>query len=427
MPTDGPLMRRIRPADLEPAPGPAFDPEVTDAVRAIVERVRTEGDAALIELTRRFDGADLSDGVAVPPEDLEAAAGELPAPLRDALDAMRARLEDLHARQVPGEWWDERDGVRFGETVRPVGAAGGYVPGGRAAYPSTVLMTAVPAAVAGVGRVVLCTPPAADGAVPAAVRYAAAIAGVDAVYRIGGAQAVAAMAFGTESVPAVDVIVGPGNAWVTAAKREVAGVVGIDGLAGPTELVVVADGTADPAVLSADLVAQAEHDPLARVVLVTLDATLPDRVEPALRAEVASSPRREIVETSLRGSVAVVAAGEEEAARVVDRVAPEHLQIVTADPRATLERCSSYGAAFLGPLTPVAFGDYGVGSNHVLPTMATARFGSGLRAADFVRVSSVVEASANGLTAHADEVEAVARAEGLPGHARAVEARRPPR
>ncbi len=423
MPTD-PLLHPIRPADLRPASGPAFDPEVTDAVRAIVERVRIEGDAALVELTRRFDGADLSDGIAVPEDAMAAAAGELPGQLREALDTMRERLLDLHARQVPTEWWDERDGVRFGETVRPVAAAGAYVPGGRAAYPSTVLMTAVPAAVAGVARVVLCTPPAADGTVPAAVRYAAGIAGVKTVFRIGGAQAVAAMAFGTASVPAVDVIVGPGNVWVTAAKREVAGIVGIDGLAGPTELVVVADGTADPAVLSADLVAQAEHDPLARVVLVALDPGLPDRIEPALRAEVDTSPRRAIVETSLRGSVAVVAADEDEAARVVDRVAPEHLQIVTADPRATLERCSSYGAAFLGPLTPVAFGDYGVGSNHVLPTMATARFGSGLRAADFVRVSSVVEATAAGLGAHAGEVEAVARAESLPGHARAVEVRR---
>ncbi|HEY7280669.1 MAG TPA: histidinol dehydrogenase [Actinomycetota bacterium] len=426
MPTNGPWLRRIGPADLASGPGFAFDPEVADAVRAIVERVRAEGDAALVDLTGRFDGADLTSGVEVPAGAIESAGDELPDGLRGALDAMRARLADLHARQVPAEWWDEREGVRFGETVRPVASAGAYVPGGRAAYPSTVLMTAVPAKVAGVGRVVLCTPPAADGTVPAAVRYAARIAGVDAVYRIGGAQAVAAMAFGTESVAPVDVIVGPGNVWVTAAKREVAGIVGIDGLAGPTELVVVADGTADPAVLSADLVAQAEHDPLARVVLVTLDPALTDRVERALEAEVPAAPRREIVETSLRGSVALVAADEVEAAAIVDRVAPEHLQIVTADPRATLGRCSSYGAAFLGPLTPVAFGDYGVGSNHVLPTMATARFASGLRAADFVRVSSVVESTAAGLRAHGDEVEAVARAEGLPGHARAVEIRRVP-
>ncbi|HXJ62111.1 MAG TPA: histidinol dehydrogenase [Actinomycetota bacterium] len=426
MPTEGtPLLRVVPAAEIGGGGRVAFDASVVEGARAIVERVRAEGDAALVDLTRRFDGVDLGGRIAVSDEELAAAEGELSPDLRAALEAMRERLAALHARQVPGEWWDERDGVRFGETVRPVAAAGAYVPGGRAAYPSTVLMTAVPAKVAGVGRVVLCTPPAEDGSVPAAVRFAASIAGVDAVYRIGGAQAIAALAFGTESVEAVDVVVGPGNVWVTAAKRELAGVVGIDGLAGPTELVVVADGTADPAVLSVDLVAQAEHDPLARVVLVTLDAGLPARVERALRDEVGASPRREIVELSLAGSVAVVAADEDEAAALADRVAPEHLQIVTVDPRRVLDRCTSYGAAFLGPLTPVAFGDYGVGSNHVLPTMATARFSSGLRAADFVRVSSVVEATEHGLERHADEVEAVATAEGLPGHARTVEVRRP--
>jgi histidinol dehydrogenase len=403
------VLRLIRADELGGPARPAFDPDVVDGVRAILDRVRAEGDAALVDLTRRHDGAEVAGRIEVSRSEIESAASELPADLRAALDAMHERLRDLHARQAPRPWQHERDGVRFAETVRPVAAAGAYVPGGRAAYPSTVLMTAVPAG---------------DGSIPAAVRYAAGIAGVDAVYRLGGAQAVAAMAFGTETVTAVDVIVGPGNVWVTSAKREVAGVVGIDGLAGPTELVIVADGSADPAVLAADLVAQAEHDPLARVVLVCLDPELPARVDPALRDEVAASPRREIVESSLRGSVAVVVADDAEAAAVVDRVAPEHLQIVTGRPGAILRRCTSYGAAFLGPLTPVAFGDYGVGSNHVLPTMGTARFASGLRAADFVRVSSVVEATAAGLAARAAEVEAVAHAEGLPGHARAVEVRR---
>ncbi len=418
------VLRVITPAELPGRARPAFDPEVLEGVRAIVERVRAEGDGALVELTLRFDGVDVAGRIEVPAGELASAAAELPQELRAGLDAMHERLRELHARQLPRPWEAERDGVRYAETVRPVSAAGAYVPGGRAAYPSTVLMTAVPARVAGVERVVLCTPPGPDGSVPAAVRYAARLAGVDAVYRIGGAQAIAALAFGTETVGAVDLIVGPGNPWVTAAKREVAGVVGIDGLAGPTELVVVADSSADPAVLAADLVAQAEHDPLARVVLVCLDPALPDRVGPALAAEVEASPRRAIVETALRDSTAVVVDGERRAAMVADLVAPEHLQIVTRDPAGMLGRCTSYGAAFLGASTPVALGDYGVGSNHVLPTMATARFASGLRAADFVRVSSVVEATRRGLDAHGDEVERIARAEGLPGHARAVEVRR---
>ena len=415
------------PADLPGPVRPAFDEDVVSGVREILDRVRTGGDAALVELTRRFDGADVAGRIEVSREEIEAGVAAVPDDLRAAIDRMNERLWDLHARQLPLPWVEERDGVTYAETVRPVRAAGAYVPGGRAAYPSTVLMTAVPARVAGVERVALCTPPAPDGSVTPLVLYAAAAAGVRHVYRVGGAQAVAALAFGTETVAPVDVVVGPGNVWVTAAKREVAGVVGIDGLAGPTELVIVADATADPEILAADLVAQAEHDPLARVVMVSLDPTLPRRARPALEAEVAASARREIVESSLRGSAAVVVGTEREAAEVADRVAPEHLQVVTRDPRRFLSLCRSYGAAFLGPLTPVAFGDYGVGSNHVLPTMATARFGSGLRASDFVTVSSVVEASVAGLAAHGDEVELVARAEGLPGHARAVEVRRPPK
>jgi histidinol dehydrogenase len=406
---------------------PAFDTEVVEGVRSIIERVRAEGDAALVDLTRRFDGVDVAGRIEVARDEIDAASRQVPSALQDALDRMADRLRDLHERQMPRPWEAERDGVSYAETVRPVAAAGAYVPGGRAAYPSTVLMTAIPARVAGVRRVALCTPPGPEGSVPPAVLCAARVGEVDAVYRIGGAHAVAALAYGTETVHPVDMIVGPGNVWVTAAKREVAGVVGIDGLAGPTELVVVADDTADPEVLAADLVAQAEHDPLARVVLVCLDATLPQRVEPALASELERSPRREIVETSLRGSVAVIASDPVQAAAVADRIAPEHLQVVTGDPDAVLAMCSSYGAAFLGPLTPVAFGDYGVGSNHVLPTMATARFGSGLRAADFVRVSSVLQATVAGLAAHADDVELVATAEGLPGHARAVEVRRSPR
>lgn len=400
----------------------ALDPAVIEGARAICDRVREEGDAALVDLTRLYDGAEVDGRLLVSPEEI--AAASVPPDLEEALRAMAGRLGDLHARQVPQGWEETTAGLRFGEVVRPVAAAGCYVPGGRASYPSSVLMTVVPAKVAGVPRVVLCSPPAADGTLPPAVLVAARIGGADEVYRVGGAQAVAALAYGTASIAPVDVIVGPGNVWVTAAKREVSGVVGIDGLAGPTELVVVADATADPAVLAADLVAQAEHDPLARATLVSLDAALVEKVDAALEAEVAGSPRREVVEAAMGSAAAIVVRDEEAAAIVVDAMAPEHLQVVVADPRAFLDRVRSYGAAFLGPWTPVSFGDYGAGSNHVLPTMRTARFSSGLRAADFVTVSSFVEGSPESLAALGPEVELVARAEGLPGHARASEVRR---
>jgi histidinol dehydrogenase len=285
-------------------------------------------------------------------------------------------------------------------------------------------MTVVPARVAGVERVVLCTPPRADGSVPDEVLYAAIVAGADAVYRVGGAHAIAALAHGTESIRRVDKIVGPGNVWVTAAKREVSGIVGIDGLAGPTELVIVADRTADPSLLAVDLVAQAEHDPRATTTLVALERDLVDAVVAAAGEEAERSPRREVVEQSMAATRAVVAPDLKAAAEVVDRLAPEHLQVVVADPRSFLETVRSFGAAFLGPATPVSFGDYGVGSNHVLPTMGTARFASGLRAADFVTVSSFVQASEEGLRALGPQVEAVAGAEGLPGHARASKLRR---
>jgi histidinol dehydrogenase len=409
----------------DPPPEPAraaMSLEVLEAARRICERVRVEGDAALVELTGELDGADVTGRIEVGRDELDAAA---PDPeLARALDRMAERLRDLHERQLPRAWEAERDGVRFGERVVPLEAAGCYVPGGLAAYPSTVLMTAIPARVAGVGRVALCTPPGPGGEVPEAVRYAARLAGVDAVYRIGGAQAVAAMAYGTRTIPAVDVVVGPGNAYVTAAKQVVAGLVGIDMLAGPTELVVVAGPAADPSLVAADLVAQAEHDPQARTVLICLDDVLPEQVDRALEAEVAGSPRRTAVEPSLASSCAVIASDEAEAATVADRLAPEHLQILTDDPPAFLERVRSYGAAFLGPWTAVSLGDYGAGSNHVLPTMATARFTSGLRASSFTTVRSFIEASPQGAAALGPEIETVARAEGLDGHARASEVRR---
>jgi histidinol dehydrogenase len=409
---------RLEPRSLE------IDPTVADTVRGIIERVRVEGDEALFDLTLKFDGADLREaGLTVSPQEFQRAEETVPSELKAALDALVDRLTDLHRRQLPLEWWDERDGVRFGEIVRPIARAGCYVPGGRAEYPSSVAMTVVPAVVAGVEGVAVCTPPSPDGSIHPAVLYAAARAGATAVAKVGGAQAVAALAFGTASIQAVDRIVGPGNMYVTEAKRQVAGFVGIDGLAGPTELAVVADGSADPAWIATDLVAQAEHDPEALAVLVAFDGHVVDRVEQALEAEVTRAGRGDVVNAALAQARMVLVADDDQAVEVLDRLAPEHLHVVMADAPAFAQRIRNAGAIFLGGFTPVPFGDYGVASNHVLPTAGTARFSSGLRAADFVKVSSVVEVSDGAATRLAPEVARIALAEGLPGHARAVEIR----
>jgi histidinol dehydrogenase len=401
-----------------------IDPSVAETVRGIIERVRVEGDEALFDLTLKFDGADLRDaGLTVSPQEFQRAEETVPPELKAALDALIDRLTDLHRRQLPMEWWDEREGVRFGEIVRPLARAGCYVPGGRVEYPSSVAMTVVPAVVAGVEGVMVCTPPSPDGSIHPAVLYAAARAGATAVAKVGGAQAVAALAFGTASIQAVDRIVGPGNVYVTEAKRQVAGFVGIDGLAGPTELAVVADASADPSWIATDLVAQAEHDPEALAVLVAFDGDVVDRVEQALEAEVARAGRGEVVKAALAHARIVLVADDDQAVELLDRLAPEHLHVVMADAPAFAQRIRNAGAIFVGGFTPVPFGDYGVASNHVLPTAGTARFSSGLRAADFVRVASVVEVSDGAAARLAPEVARIALAEGLPGHARAVEIR----
>jgi histidinol dehydrogenase len=399
-----------------------IDPTVADTVRDILARVRTEGDAVLLELAERFDGARL-DSLIVTGDELAAAELDTPAELKNALDALIERLRDLHVRQLPREWTDERDGVTFGEIVRPLRAVGCYVPGGRAVYPSSVCMTVVPAVVAGVETRVLCTPPQADGSVPAAVLYAARKAGATLVVKSGGAQAVGALAFGTRSVPRVDRIVGPGNAYVTEAKRQVSGLVGIDGLAGPSEVTVVAGPDADPLLCAVDLVAQAEHDPDSITHFVTTAPELIPRVEQALAAELAAAGRREIVEAALTHARAILVRDEEQAAEVVDDLAAEHLLVLLPDPRAFVERIRNAGAVFLGPSTAVPFGDYGVASNHVLPTAGTARFSSGLRAADYVTVRSVVEMTADAARRLAPETSTIARSEGLPAHARAMDVR----
>jgi histidinol dehydrogenase len=404
---------------------PEIDPTVSETVQRILQRVFVEGDDVLVELAHRFDGADLSaDGLLVRNEEFDAAEEETPRELRSAIDQLIERLGDFHARQVPQEWWEERDGVRFGEVVRSVRAVGCYVPGGRARYPSSVCMTVVPAVVARVPEIVLCTPPSADGTIHPAVLYAARRAGTTYVVKVGGAQAIAAMAYGTESIPQVDRVVGPGNKYVTEAKRQLCGTVGIDALAGPSELAIVAEGEVDPELVALDLIAQAEHDPQARTFLITPDEPLLAKVGDALGQLVADAARREIVDEALGNSRGVLVRDLEHAATVVDLIAPEHLLVLLPDPEAFLGRVSVAGAIFLGEWSAVPFGDYGVASNHVLPTSGTARFSSGLRASDFVTVRPVVWMNGSAAAAHAAAASALANAEGLIGHARAVEARR---
>jgi len=405
---------------------PEIDPTVSETVQRILQRVFVEGDEVLIELAQRFDDADLTrSGLMVRREDFAVAEHETPDDLKWALDALIDRMRELHARQLPTEWWEEdRDGVRYGEIVRPIRAVGCYVPGGRALYPSSVCMTVVPAVVAGVPEIVLCTPPRADGTIHPAVLYAAKRSGTTYVAKTGGAQAIAAMAYGTETIPQVDRIVGPGNAYVTEAKRQLCGTVGIDALAGPSELAIVTDGDVDPEVVALDLIAQAEHDPQARTYLITTEEAVIAKVGSALEQAVAEAGRRDIVDAALAGSRGVLVRDLAHAATVVDDLAPEHLLVLLADPEAFLETVSVAGAIFLGEWSAVPFGDYGVASNHVLPTSGTARFSSGLRASDYVTVRSVVQMTAGAAARHAGAAATIANAEGLVGHAKAVEARR---
>ena len=408
---------RLEPSKLE------IDPALAETVRGILQRVFVEGDDVLFELAQKFDGADLRGSLMVTDAEFDVADAATPPELRQALDELIERLRDLHARQLPPEWWDERDGVRFGEIVRPLQSVGCYVPGGRATYPSSVAMTVVPAVVAGVEEIVLCTPPRADGTVAPAVLYAARRAGATYVAKTGGAQAIGAMAYGTESVPRVDRIVGPGNAYVTEAKRQVAGTVGIDGLAGPTELAIVADASADPAMAALDLIAQAEHDPEARCCFISPDRGLIERVDGTLIEALATAGRREIVDAAMRYTRTVLVRDLAQAAEVVNDVAAEHLQLLLSDPETFLKDVRNAGAIFMGASTAVPFGDYGVASNHVLPTAGTSRFTSGLRASDYVTVSSVVQMTADAARRYAPGASAIARAEGLVGHARAMDAR----
>jgi histidinol dehydrogenase len=399
-------------------------PDLVARVAAILDEVRRHGDLALVELTKRFDGVELAaDGLRV--RDAEWAAASVPDDLAAALAAAAARIEAFHRHQLPRSWWvRDEHGSLLGQQVTPLDRVGCYVPGGTAAYPSTVLMNLIPARVAGVRELVVVSPPGPDGRLSPAVLAAARLAGATEAYRVGGAQAVAALAYGTATLRRVDKIVGPGNVYVAVAKRLVFGEVGIDTIAGPSEVVVVADGTADPRHVAADLLAQAEHDPLARAVCLTDSPRLADGVCAELARQCPGLPRAAIAEAAVRTHGAVVVTRDlAEAVELANRLAPEHLELAVADPFAWLPAVRHAGAIFLGAHTPEVVGDYLAGPNHVLPTGGTARFASGLSVEDFVKRSSLIHYTPAGLRAAWPHLRRLAAAEGLLAHSEAARLR----
>ena len=405
---------------LESARGDAAS--VESAVSSIIEAVRTKGDEAVCEATRRFDKVSLAPSeLRIPPSEILAAAEAVPETENAALRLAAERIEAFHRRQLPADLaLTDEAGVRMGLRWRPLDAVGVYVPGGKAAYPSTVLMNVIPARVAGVSRIVMCVPCPGGKLLPL-VAAAARFAGATELYRIGGAQAVAALAYGTATIAAVDRIVGPGNAYVAEAKRQVFGRVGIDSVAGPSEVVILADASNDPRLVAIDLLAQAEHDEAAQAILIADSSPFADQVEKAVAAELKTLPRAAIAGTSWQTHGAVIVARDwDEAAELVNRLAPEHVELMLAEPERTFARIRHAGAVFLGHWTPEAIGDYVAGPNHVLPTSRTARFSSGLSVLDFLKRTSFVAADRAALRRIGPAAVTLAEAEGLGAHARSV-------
>lgn len=396
------------------------------AVQEILAAVRDGGDAAVKAFTERFDGVALEQ-LRVPAREIQSAFAAIAPAVREALAVAAGGIEDFHRTQLAEDHTYERDGIVVQGLHRPVDRAGCYVPGGRAVYPSTVLMTAVAARVAGVPEVVLCVPPDSSGHVPAVTLAAAALAGVDEVYAIGGAQAIGAMAYGTESIRPVDVIVGPGNVYVALAKREVAGLVGVpSSFAGPSEVVVIADETAPPASAAVDVILQAEHGPGGLAWLITWSPSAADAIVAEIEQQVAASPRRADIESTFgEGGYVVLVDGPEQALEVSNLIAPEHLELMTADPQALVPLVRHAGAVFCGPWSPASVGDYLAGPNHVLPTDGTARFASALTVRDFQKDLHVITLDADALARVAPHVASLATAEGLTAHADSVMRRFP--
>lgn len=403
--------------------------DVNEAVAAIIARVRQDGDRALNELTLAYDSLDLRQvGLRVRPEEIEAARAKVDAATLDALALAHERILAHHRRQRPkDDRYTDAQGIELGQRWTPVASVGLYVPGGTASYPSSVLMNAVPAKVAGVRRIAMAVP-APNGDLSPLVLAAAELAGIDEIYRVGGAQAIAALAYGTQTIEPVAKIVGPGNAYVAAAKRQVFGQVGIDMVAGPSEVVVVADRDNDPAWIASDLLAQAEHDPAAQAILITDHADFGRAVAAAVETQLGTLPRAAIARASWQDFGAIVVVDSlEEAAALVDRLAPEHLEIATLDPEGVAAGITNAGAIFIGRYTPEVIGDYVAGTNHVLPTARSARFASGLGVLDFMKSTSILKLDAGALDALGPAAMTLARAEGLEAHRRSVAIRLNPK
>ena len=402
------------------------DENIESAVTGILLAVRERGDQALLEYTSRFDRLDVKsvDDLMLQPELLRQAVKTLPRARRDALEAAAERIRAYHERQRAESWsFTEQDGTRLGQKITALDRVGVYVPGGKAAYPSTVLMNTIPAKVAGVGEVIMVVPTPA-GHRNDLVLAAAHIAGVDRVITVGGAQAVAALAYGTESIPQVDKIVGPGNAYVAAAKRRVFGVVGIDMVAGPSEILVICDGATDPDWVAMDLFAQAEHDEMAQAILLSPDAGFLDRVAASMERLLADMPRREVIEASLADRGALIEVADlDEACEIANQIAPEHLELSVENPEPLLDRIRHAGAIFLGRYSSESIGDYCAGPNHVLPTSRTARFSSPLGVYDFQKRTSLISVSREGASSLGAIAAELADGEGLAAHARSARMR----
>ena len=400
--------------------------EVEERVKSIIERVRTDGDSAVYDYARQFDRCDLNDdSFMVTEAEIEEGAASIDSKLYEVMERSFANIRSYHEKQVRQSFFTTRDdGSVLGQRITPIRKVGVYVPGGKAAYPSTVLMNITPALCAGVPEIIMCTPAGPDGRVTPVVLAAAKITGVKKIFKTGGAQAIAAMAYGTDMIPKVDKIVGPGNIYVALAKRAVYGHVSIDSVAGPSEVMVLADETADPRYVAADLLSQAEHDEMASAILVTTSEELAAKVSEEIDAMIPALSRREIIEKSLDNyGYALIADNMEDAIDVVNDIASEHLEIVTADPWGTMTKVKNAGAIFLGEYSSEPLGDYFAGPNHVLPTNGTAKFFSPLSVDDFIKKSSVICYSKEALESVHEDVEVFAKSEGLTAHANSVAVR----